>query len=117
MDPWDSLGSLSHSLGDAGPVVAVACHPTRPIVAACLSDGTIRLWDYQGTAGSGGRFSGGDGSGGGGGSGSGGWGGANGDSSGVLGGGESFASVPGGGSPPPSPPRGRGSSKTGKEEK
>lgn len=116
MDPWDSLGSLSHSLGDAGPVVAVACHPTRPVVAACLSDGTIRLWDYQGADGSGSRFSVGSGSGGGGGGGGGGWG-ANGDSSGMLGGGDSFLSAPGGGSAPPSPQRGRGSSRTGKEEK
>ena len=48
MDPWDGLGSLTQPLGDAGPVLALACHPSRPVVAACLANGTIELWDYKG---------------------------------------------------------------------
>ncbi|CAN0566501.1 unnamed protein product, partial [Ectocarpus sp. 12 AP-2014] len=47
VDPWDGLGSLSQPLPDSGPVLTVACHPSRTIVAACLSDGTICLWDYD----------------------------------------------------------------------
>lgn len=111
MDPWDGLGSLSHPLGDAGPVVALACHPSRPIVAACLSDGTIGLWDYQGVDGrpGSGRFSGGGG----------------GSLVGESGlGGEGYmggaGGAPGSGmaSPTLSPPKGlRGSSKAGKDEK
>ncbi|CAM9250646.1 unnamed protein product [Scytosiphon promiscuus] len=113
VDPWDQLGSLSHPLGDAGRVVALACHPSRPIVAACLSDGTIGLWDYQGVGGrpGSGRYSGS-------GSGSGlGEGGGGGD--GFMGGGAG-GGAPGAGmaSPTLSPPKGiRGSSKAGKDEK
>ncbi len=115
MDPWDGLGSLSHPLGDGGPVIALACHPSRPIVAACLSDGTICLWDYQGADGqqvTSGRFSGS----GGGGGGAGGGGEAAGGGDGFMGGGGVTAGM---GSPPTvSPPKGvRGSSKAGKDEK
>lgn len=109
MDPWNALGSLSHPLGDAGPVLAVACHPSRTVVAACLSNGHIGLWDYQG-AGGGGRSSGCY---------LGGVGGVgNGDASGVLGGGgDGYIGGPGGASPPASPPRSRGSIKAGKDDK
>ncbi|CAM9458952.1 unnamed protein product, partial [Pylaiella littoralis] len=108
VDPWDGLGSLSHPLGDSGPVVALACHPSRPIVAACLSDHTIVLWDYQGVYGQDTtRFSAGSGGGG-----------------GEVAGGEGFMGGGGGGggsgmgSPTFSPPRGgRGSSKAGRDEK
>lgn len=108
IDPWDGLGSLTHSLGDAGPATAVACHPTQPLITACLSDGTVGLWDYQ--AASRGSTTGGE-SGGGVGDGS------------VAGGGDGYLGAPGGGggaggaSPPSSPPRGRGSGKGGKDEK
>lgn len=107
VDPWDGLGSLSHPLGDGGAVVALACHPYRPIVAACLSDRTIVLWDYQGVYGQDTtRFSVGSAGGGG----------------GEVAGGEGFMGGAGGGSgmgsPTFSPPKGvRGSSKAGRDEK
>lgn len=100
MDPWDSLGSLSQPLGDAGSVMALACHPSRPVVAACLSNGTIGLWDYQGAdgAGSGGGGGGGD--------------------PGLMGSGDGYVGGgPGGGSAPSSPVRSRGGGKAGKDEK
>lgn len=104
VDPWDGLGSLSQPLSDAGPVLALACHPSRPIVAACLSDATICLWDYDSADGRGsGRFSGGGG--------------------GEAGGSDSFLGVGGAGagmgSPPAlSPPKGvRGPTKAGKDDK
>lgn len=85
-------------------MVALACHPSRPIVAACLSDGTICLWNYHGADGRGsGRFSGGSGGG---------------DMAGSGGG--YMGGVPGAGmgSPTLSPPKGvRGASKAGKDEK
>lgn len=96
VDPWDELGSLTHTLGDAGPVMALACHPSRPLVTACLSDGTVGLWDYQAV-----------GEGGGGGS-----------DGGMMGGGDGYLGATGGvGSPPASPPRGRGSGKSSRDEK
>lgn len=89
-------------------MLALACHPSRPIVAACLSDATICLWDYDSADGRGsGRFSGGGGGGG----------------VGEAGGGDSFVAVGGTGagmgSPPAlSPPKGvRGSTKAGKDDK
>lgn len=106
------MGSLSHPLGDAGPVLAVACHPSRTVVAGCLSNGTIGLWDYQGVGGRGGRSSGGGGGGGGGIGGSG-----SGDTSGMMGGGDGYLGTSGVGSPLSSPGRGRGSGKGGKDDK
>ncbi|CAM9374312.1 unnamed protein product, partial [Ectocarpus sp. 12 AP-2014] len=106
VDPWDGLGSLSQPLPDSGPVLTVACHPSRTIVAACLSDGTICLWDYDSADGRGsGRFSGGGG------------GGVGGEATG----GDSFGGGGGNGAgmgSPPSPARGvRGSTKAGKDDK
>ena len=117
VDPWDGLGSLSQPLGDGGPVVALACHPSRPIVAACLSDGTISLWDYDSADGRGsGRFSGGSGGGGSG------WGVGGGGGGDVAGSGDGYmGSAPGAGMGSPTlspPPKGvRGSSKAGRDEK
>lgn len=117
VDPWDGLGSLSQPLGDGGPVVALACHPSRPIVAASLSDGSISLWDYDSADGRGSaRFSGGSGGGGSGwGAGSAGGGNVAGSGDGYMGG----ALGAGMGSPTLSPPpKGvRGSSKAGRDEK
>ncbi|CAN0018563.1 unnamed protein product, partial [Discosporangium mesarthrocarpum] len=53
VDPWDSIGAISLSLGERGTVSSLACHPSRCLVAACLSEGSVGLWDYS-TVGSGG---------------------------------------------------------------
>lgn len=98
-------------------MVALACHPSRPIVAACLSDGTVSLWNYDSADGRGsGRFSGG---GGGGGSGWGAGGAGGGD---MAGSGDVYmGGAPGAGMGSPTlspPPKGvRGSSKAGRDEK
>lgn len=107
VDPGDSLGSLSQPLGDEGPVTAIACHSSRPIVAACLSSGVIGLWDYSAVNGRGRRHqSGGVGAG------------AGLNASGVMGDGDGYGGAPGGGlSPPTSPARSRASVKGGKDEK
>lgn len=106
MDPWENIGSISQPLGDAGPVLALACHPSRPVVAASLSNGTVELWDYQGADGAGGRFSAGS---------------AgrksSGSGDGMMGGGDGYLSAVGLGSPPSSPSRSRGLAKGGKDER
>eukprot|EP00953_Heterococcus_sp_UTEX-ZZ885_P019345 10813-Heterococcus_DN1.PRE.3 len=48
LDPPESMGSASQSVRSNGYSTALACHPSRSIVAVALSDGTIHLWDYSG---------------------------------------------------------------------
>jgi hypothetical protein len=48
LDPPESMGSASQSVRSNGYITALACHPSRSIVAVALSDGTIHLWDYSG---------------------------------------------------------------------
>lgn len=106
IDPWDGVGSLSQSLGpDSGSVVALACHPSRPLVSVSLANGSIELWDYQGVCmgqGGGGRLSLGSGAG---------------VDPGLTAGGDAYPGAPGAASPPGSPSKARGTGKGGKEEK
>jgi hypothetical protein len=48
LDPPESMGSASQSVRSNGYITALACHPSRSIVAVALTDGTIHLWEYSG---------------------------------------------------------------------
>ena len=48
LDHPESMGSASQSVRSSGHITALACHPSRSIVAVALTDGTIHLWDYSG---------------------------------------------------------------------